>query len=115
MHFYCIYRLTFIKSYDSGHSMPTVAKGLLSGEELLRHFSSGGKKKKSVFSFRRVRYDSWVCPLSRLFVYQCIQRDSFHLFQLLFEVLELFFIKWTPCRGCCLTRAGQILALNLRK
>lgn len=51
MHFYCMCRLTFIKSYDSGHSMPTVAKGLLSGEELLRHFSSGGKKKKVYFLF----------------------------------------------------------------
>ena len=43
--------MTFIKSYDSGHSMPTVSKGLLSGEELLRHFSSGGKKKKVYFLF----------------------------------------------------------------
>ena len=43
--------MIFIKSYDSGHSMPTVAKGLLCGEELIRHFSSGGKRKKVYFLF----------------------------------------------------------------
>ena len=51
MYFSCIYSLTFAKSYDSGRSMPTVAKGLLSGGELVEKYSSTGKKKKIYFFF----------------------------------------------------------------
>ena len=86
MHFYCMCRLTFIKSYDSGHSMPTVAKGLLSGEELLRHFSSGGKKKKVYFLFEESGMTVGSASCHDCFSTSvCMQRDLFHLFQLFFS------------------------------
>ncbi|XP_067047828.1 uncharacterized protein [Acropora muricata] len=37
--------LTFIKSYERGHAMATIKKGLLNGEEIVRHYSSSHKRK----------------------------------------------------------------------
>ena len=39
------YSLTFIKSYDRGHSMAPIKKGLMSGEEITKSYSSAHKKK----------------------------------------------------------------------
>lgn len=48
--FYCICRLVFEKSNDSGRSMGILSKGPMNGVDTLKEFTSpGGKKKKGYF------------------------------------------------------------------